>query len=424
MGIGSGAGSKAGRLNQPQPVTPLPQPVTPGDPSGGGKGGQPSQPGAYNRGLVGQIEDAYSQPLDFSTATPLATPDFSRLQGVSAGRAPLVRDRGLLADRTEGLYRTYEDRYGDIDSRYALASPDSYTADREALERASYDRAMHLLGPEFQRQEQAIQTDLTNRGLAPTSEAYRDMYGDFSDRRGRTLTDLSLASVMAGAQEHQRLADLTSRNRAQLFGEAGGMYGAGMGNIAGLEGLNQAGEAEHARMAQRQLALRAQQAGEAQAGADAANRNRQMEINEMLLQRQQPTRDLASLLAATGGLPQMPQFTQYNAPAGDLMGLAGSNYAAQQSRAGANKGGMLGALGSLGGAAISSGLFSDRRLKEDIERVGTLDNGLPVYVYRFKGDGRTFMGLMADEVEKVRPEAVETVVGTDLKTVDYRKAVA
>lgn len=77
--------------------------------------------------------------------------------------------------------------------------------------------------------------------------------------------------------------------------------------------------------------------------------------------------------------------------------------------------------GSSNGGILSS-LFSDRRLKEDIVRVGTLDNGLPVYSYRYKDDVAMQIGLMADEVEQVHPEAVFTHPN-GFKMVDYGKAV-
>lgn len=50
-------------------------------------------------------------------------------------------------------------------------------------------------------------------------------------------------------------------------------------------------------------------------------------------------------------------------------------------------------------------MFSDKRLKEDIKQVGKTDAGLPVYTYRFKGDTRTQMGVMAQDVEKEQPHA-------------------
>ncbi len=59
-----------------------------------------------------------------------------------------------------------------------------------------------------------------------------------------------------------------------------------------------------------------------------------------------------------------------------------------------------------GGLGALAGYYSDRRLKTDITRVGTLDSGLPVYRYRYKGDFHYQIGVMADEVREVRPNAV------------------
>ncbi len=52
-------------------------------------------------------------------------------------------------------------------------------------------------------------------------------------------------------------------------------------------------------------------------------------------------------------------------------------------------------------------LFSDKELKEHIVRVGQLHNGLPVYLFTYKGDNEPRLGLLAQEVLAVRPEAVD-----------------
>jgi hypothetical protein len=49
---------------------------------------------------------------------------------------------------------------------------------------------------------------------------------------------------------------------------------------------------------------------------------------------------------------------------------------------------------------------SDERLKTDIERVGKTDDGLPIYTYRYKAGGPPMMGVMAQDVAEVKPEAV------------------
>jgi len=79
---------------------------------------------------------------------------------------------------------------------------------------------------------------------------------------------------------------------------------------------------------------------------------------------------------------------------------------------------------SLLGAGISAAsMFSDERLKTDIQRVGTADNGLPLYLFKYKGDNQTRLGLMAQDVEKVKPEAVE-LDPSGFKRVNYQSALA
>lgn len=74
--------------------------------------------------------------------------------------------------------------------------------------------------------------------------------------------------------------------------------------------------------------------------------------------------------------------------------------------------GMLGGAGLAGGGMAGAGLgallFSDERLKEDIERVGETDDGIPIYRWKYKGDDQVHIGPMAQDVEKVKPHAVMT----------------
>ena len=63
--------------------------------------------------------------------------------------------------------------------------------------------------------------------------------------------------------------------------------------------------------------------------------------------------------------------------------------------------------------------FSDRRLKEDVKKVGMTDDGLPIYTYKYKSGGPTQMGVMAQDLQKKKPDAVHNVGG--LLAVDYSK---
>ncbi len=87
---------------------------------------------------------------------------------------------------------------------------------------------------------------------------------------------------------------------------------------------------------------------------------------------------------------------------------------------------MTGAAGGGFGSTMLGSLFalSDRRLKKDIEKIGVSDSGFPLYTFRYKDEGPMSMhiGVMAQDVEKRRPDAiVETPIG---KAVNYTKALA
>lgn len=79
-------------------------------------------------------------------------------------------------------------------------------------------------------------------------------------------------------------------------------------------------------------------------------------------------------------------------------------------------------MGQLGMGAMG---FSDRRLKDNLEPVGKLDNGLTVYVGNYKPetglDTTPQLFLIAQEVQEVKPEAVGEK--DDFLAVDYKEAV-
>ena len=102
----------------------------------------------------------------------------------------------------------------------------------------------------------------------------------------------------------------------------------------------------------------------------------------------------------------------------DYSGLVNTNYNQQAAQSSATAGGLFGLLGT----GLTAGIkFSDRRMKENIRRVGRLDNGLPVYSYNLIGSTVPELGLMADEVEAMHPDAVHAQPN-GFKMVDYHRA--
>jgi hypothetical protein len=86
-----------------------------------------------------------------------------------------------------------------------------------------------------------------------------------------------------------------------------------------------------------------------------------------------------------------------------------------------NQGAGLAGL-ALTGAKIASLFPSDRRLKTNIKAVGKMDNGLTVYSYNYKSGGPSVIGVMADEVAMIKPNAyVKGGAGNGYDAVDYSK---
>jgi hypothetical protein len=153
----------------------------------------------------------------------------------------------------------------------------------------------------------------------------------------------------------------------------------------------------------------------------------------------QPLQTVATLMG--GGAPQGQSYVQTPS-----VNIAPANYEqdvnqAYQDEMAAYKeqvanqssmmGGLFGTAGSILTGGLSPGGFlrSDERLKEGPDggqpiKVGELDNDLPVYAYRFKGeDGPVQIGLLAQEVEKLHPEAVVRD-RAGWRHVDYGRAVS
>ena len=170
---------------------------------------------------------------------------------------------------------------------------------------------------------------------------------------------------------------------------------------------------------QAQNAAQAQQFNQAMQGAQFGNTAAQQALQQQLSLYNQPLNQISALMS--GSQVQMPQFQGYqgaNVAAAPIMAgaqaqdqAAMQRYNAAQSGSNALTSGLFGAAGmALGGpmgGAIGqgvAGMFSDRRLKSNIERVGTHPLGIGIYEYDIFD--RRERGVMAQEVEQVMPSAV------------------
>lgn len=138
--------------------------------------------------------------------------------------------------------------------------------------------------------------------------------------------------------------------------------------------------------------------GNQEAALGAQDRIQQQEQNELDSQYQN------SLLGQNADFDAL---SNYLSVISGIAGLGGQGTSTSSN----NGGGLLGFLG--GAAKIGSMIpgFSDRRLKESVKRVGQTDDGLPIYTYRYRGSDQVHMGVMAQDVARVKPGAVTEMHG-------------
>lgn len=231
-------------------------------------------------------------------------------------------------------------------------------------------------------QQQAIkaQTDQASLNLGTLANQQSAALSDqLSKPFSYTTSDAENYAYNLGKQRlDPQFAQQTDAMRSQLIAS-----GLRPGTAAYDQQMTQLGQTKND--AYNQLALGAQQQG----------------FNQALTTYNEPLNAISALMS--GSQIQNPTFTstpQTSVAGADYIGASNNNYQAQVKNQQATMGGLFGL------ASAGIGLLSDVRAKDDIKRVGWLDNGLPVYSYRYKGGDAVQIGLMAQEVEQVNPAAV------------------
>lgn len=354
-----------------------------------------------------------------------------------------------------------------VDFSNASAAPtlDSFTGQRDQIT----DAMMARLQPYIDRDREALRTQLNNQGIGQGTEAYGWDMDQFqrgvNDQRiaallaGDTEQQNLFNNVMSlrnqGTSEALAAGNFANNAAAQEFSQnlsAGnfannaadqsfnqGLAAGNFANSAANQEFNQSLSAGNfANTAANQEFNQSLAAGNfsnavsdamfnqqmAQAGFN--NTAQQQEYNQMLnsaslsnsartqgLQeaeflRTEPLNILNAL--RTGNQASIPTFGNVGTGVGitpapiysatqDAYNSALQNYNIQAQQ----YGGLLGGLASLGGAAI---MASDRRLKKNIQLLGIRQDGLGVYSYEYLWADKPSIGVMADEVALMRPEAL------------------
>ena len=205
------------------------------------------------------------------------------------------------------------------------------------------DSIMRRLQPQLQQEQKSFDAQMANQGIPVGSEAYENARRAFDQRQNDRLTSAVIQGTQTGLQA-----------RGQGFSEQAYQRNEPINTLNAVR-----------------------------SGSQVTNPN-SFYVNAP----QQATTAGADLLGAAG--------------------MTGNAAIAQANAENANRNAMMQGLFSLGGAAM----MSDIRTKENIKYLGQLTNGLPFYEFEYKpefkgfgGEGK-FVGVMAQDVEKVTPEAV------------------
>lgn len=241
-------------------------------------------------------------------------------------------------------------------------TPQGADQQRTKAEDASYQNATRRLDPQFADEANSLEVSLRNRGLSEGDQAFDSAMEKFGMRKNDAYANAQNQSFLAGGSEAQR-------NQGMDLASSG-----------------------------------------------YQNNLRQSQVQEQLMRRGQPLNEMNALL--TGAQVQSPTFQGFNqagrAAATDYSGAAGQQYQAGLDSFNANQ---AATQGMMSGGMQAASMFSDRRLKRAIKKIGKIGS-LNVYSFMYLWSDKVYKGFMADEVKEVVPEAViRTPVGYD--AVDY-----
>jgi len=266
---------------------------------------------------------------------------------------------------------------------------------------------MNRLQPQLAQQSAATAQQLANQGITPGSEAWNNAMREQQQGQNDLLSQAALQGIGLDMSANQQ-------GYGQAMGQAG-LYntamGQGYGQALGAQDQANAAMAQNYGQAGTSAGLynqaAAQQFNQNLGAAQFGNTAAQQAYQQQLAQYNQPLNQIAALMG--GSQIQAPQFQQYSG--GGQIGAAPvaqaatnqGNYqtAAYNAQMGA-LGGLYSGIGSLGGGALAK--YSDIRLKSNIVKVGDHPKGFGIYEYDIFG--RRERGVMAQEVEKIIPEAV------------------
>ena len=429
----------------------------------------PEQQAAYNKDVAmnASLQDVGMQGVGYVQSAlnkPLANPGQAQgtagtTQFVSNVNAPTLNTQGgNLGGMTRNINEPSIGLQTGGQAGQIQGSVQDPSLVQQQVTDALYKQQTQYLDPQFERSQAKMENQLANQGITRGSEAWNNAMQEANMQKQQAYESARSSAigqgVAAGSQMYQnQLAGGQFANTAQQQAYQQSLANAQMQNSARAQQLQEAlstGQFTNAAQAQayqqelqniqNQNAAMSQQFNFGQQNANLANQaanqqyaqqlsNAQL-YNQALQQnfgnaqtlQQQPinilnaVRSGAQMQAAQQpqvGVSSPGQLATWSGP--DLLGAATAqgqyNQGLYNSQTAASSNQMSGLMG-LAGTGMMAYAMSDRRTKENIIKVGKLDNGLNLYKFEYKPEWKDeagygqHIGVMADEAENVLPEAV------------------
>lgn len=354
--------------------------------------------------MMADAEAAITTPIDYSSFSPMGqSATASNFQGM--GNAPQLQTQLDMSGVPQ--------MPGQFNPTGLPAMPTYDSAYVQDLQ----NQALDYMRPDMMQQQTALDARLAAQGIGMGSKAWETAQRRLGDQQARDKYQALNTAMSQGTQMYN--SQLAANQQA--YGQQANTFAANMGR--NQQGFNQAAQAfglgNSAMQAQNSMNM--QNAGfnnqnmqnsfaQQQAISDYQNKLRQQQIAEAQMRQLQPLNNINALMTGQQvGMPQMPAFNTAGAAqptnylgAAQMQGQYNMD-AAAMNNASANS--TMQGIFNLGGQLGSAYMLSDRRLKRDIKKVGKLGK-LNLYSYRYVWDKVRHIGVMADEVKKVKPSAV------------------
>lgn len=249
------------------------------------------------------------------------------------------------------------------------------TGSYDDIAKASYDRQLGLLDPQFQEAENNLAITLANRGIPVGSEIWNNEMDRYQRQKEASLT---------GAANQATLDAVSAQN--QQFGQ--NLQTAQFGSGENARGVTDA-----------QFAAQFG-AGQDQFDATYGSNENQRAIAASLAERQQPYQELAAYMGTNPNF-QTPSFQQtpwMQAAAPDYTGTVNNNYNQAMNQYNQKQASQSQAMAGIGSAAMSMMMLSDEDAKTDRtpadgRNILLAFRDMPVDDYSYRDEARAMMDL-------------------------------